>query len=65
MQGYLKGQLGVLLVHSVLYMMTERKSTIFKCLLPIYVLPGGSFAVPSCCSNELGPAKSAGKGGGT
>jgi hypothetical protein len=28
MRGYLKGQLGDLLVHSVLYMMTERKSMI-------------------------------------
>jgi len=28
MRGYLKGQLGNLLVHNVLYMVTERKSTI-------------------------------------
>ena len=34
-------------------------------LLIDYVLPGGSFVVPNCCSNELGPAKSAGRGGGT
>jgi hypothetical protein len=65
MRGYLKGQLGDLLVHSVLYMTVSRKSMTFECLLPIHVLPGGSFVVPSCCSNELGPAKSAGKGGGT
>ena len=65
MRGYLKGQLGELLVHSVLYMMTERKSMTFECLLPIHVLPGGSFVVPNCCSNEPGPAKSAGSGGGT
>jgi hypothetical protein len=65
MRGYLKGQLGVLLNHSVLYMTVTEKSMIFKCLLPIYVLPGGSFVTPNCCSNELGPANSAGKGGGT
>jgi hypothetical protein len=65
MRGYLKGQLGDLLIHSVLYMITERKSTTLESLLPIHVLPGGSFAVPSCRSKELGPAKSAGKGGGT
>jgi len=47
MRGYLKGQLGVLLNHSVLYMPVDKKSMIFKCLLPIYVLPGGSFVVPS------------------
>jgi hypothetical protein len=46
-------------------MTVERKSTIFKCLLPIYVLPGGSLATPNCCSKELGPANSGGNGGGT
>ena len=65
MRGYLKGQLGVLLVHSVLYMTVKEKSMIFKCLLPIYVLPGGSLATPNCCSNEPGPASSGGNGGGT
>jgi len=65
MRGYLKGQLGVLLVHSVLYMTVSQKSMIFKCLLPIYVLPGGSFVVPNCRSNEPGPASSGGSGGGT